>query len=170
MLITSFFSMRVTAARESGYSGDFQLTKKEKRIINAILLPIVVSFVYAVFLPLQLGTTWLYIGLFIYLFGVVFTIVALMNFATTPQGKVITRGLYSISRNPMYISLLLMQIALGIVCFSWLYLLLTLVLIIQLNANLSTEERYCLHKYGDDYRECMERTPRWIGLPRSEAK
>jgi protein-S-isoprenylcysteine O-methyltransferase Ste14 len=167
MLIIFFFDVRVTAARESGQSGDFQLTRKEKRIINAIFLPMVVSFVYAVFLPLQLGTTWLYSGLLIYLFGMVFTIVAVLNFATSPQDKVITKGLYGASRNPMYIGMLLMQIGLGITCSSWLYLLLTLMLMILLNANLSAEERYCLYRYGDDYRKYMNRTPRWIGIPKS---
>jgi protein-S-isoprenylcysteine O-methyltransferase Ste14 len=167
MLIIFFFSMRVTAARESGrQSGDFQLAKKEKGIINAILLPMVVSFIYAVFLPLQLGTAWLYSGLLIFLFGVVFTIVTILNFATSPKDKVITQGLYGVSRNPMYIGMLLMYIGLGIACASWLYLLLTLVLVILLNANLSAEERYCLYVYGAAYREYLERTPRWIGIPK----
>ena len=167
MVITFFFDMRVTAARESGQSGDFQLTTKEKRIINAVFLPLVISLVYAVFLPLQLGTAWLYSGLLIFSFGVVFTIVAVLNFATSPRDKVITKGLYGVSRNPMYIGLLIMQIGLGITCSSWLYLLLTLVLMILLNANLSAEERYCLYKYGDAYREYTNKTPRWIGIPKS---
>jgi len=168
MLIISFSDMRVTAARESGrQSGDFQLTKKEKGIINAIFLPMVVSFIYAVFLPLQLGTTWLYIGLLIYLFGIGFTIVVILNFATSPQDKVITKGLYGVSRNPMYIGLLLMQIGLGIACSSWLYLLLVVVLMILLHANSSAEERFCLYRYGDDYQKYMNRTPRWIGIPKS---
>ena len=164
MLIIFFFDMRVTAARESG---DFQLTRKEKRIINAVFLPMVVSFVYAVFLPLQLGTTWLYSGLIIYLFGIVFTIVAILNFATSPKDKVINKGLYRFTRNPTYIGMLLMQIGLGIACSSWLYLLLTVVLMILLNANLSAEERYCLYRYGDDYRKYRNSSPRWIGIPKS---
>jgi protein-S-isoprenylcysteine O-methyltransferase Ste14 len=167
MLITFFFDMRVTAARESGQSGYFQLSTKEKRIINAIFLPLIVSLVYAVFLPLQLETAWLYSGLFIFSFGVVFTIVAILNFATSPRDKVITKGLYGVSRNPMYIGLLIMQIGLGITCSSWLYLLLAVVLLILLNANLSGEERYCLYRYGDAYREYMDKTPRWIGIPKS---
>ena len=170
MLIIFFFDVRATAARESGKSGDFQLTKKENIIMNAVFLPMVVSFVYAVFLPLQLGTTWLYSGLLIYLFGIVFTIVALLNFASSPKGKVITKGLYRFSRNPMYIGLLLMQFGLGIACSSWLYLLLTVVLMILLNTILSSEERYCLYRYGDDYRKYMNSTPRWIGIPKSENK
>jgi protein-S-isoprenylcysteine O-methyltransferase Ste14 len=167
MLIISFSDMRVTAARESGQQGDFKLTRKEKRIINAVFLPMIVSFIYAIFLPLRLGTTWLYSGLVIYLFGVALSIVAVLNFATSPKDKVITKGLYSISRNPMYIGLILIQIGLGIICSSWLYLLLTLVLLILLNENLSAEERYCLYRYGDSYREYRNKTPRWLGIPRS---
>jgi protein-S-isoprenylcysteine O-methyltransferase Ste14 len=130
----------------------------------------IVSFVYAVFLPLQLGTTWLCSGLIIYLLGVVFTFVAVLNFATSPKDKVITKGLYSFTRNPTYIGMILMQTGLGIACSSWLYLLLTVVLIILLNANLSAEERYCLYRYGDDYRKYLNKTPRWIGIPKSEKR
>jgi len=170
MLIISFSDMRVTAARESGQSGNFELTGKEKRIVNAVFLPLIVSFVYAVFLPLRLGTAWLYSGVVVYLFGVAFSIVAVLNFATSPKDKVITKGVYSISRNPMYIGLILMQIGLGIICSSWLYLLLTLVLLILLNENLSAEERYCLYRYGDSYREYRNKTPRWLGIPKAETR
>jgi protein-S-isoprenylcysteine O-methyltransferase Ste14 len=167
MLIVLFLDMRVTAARESGQSGDFQLTRKEKGIMNAVFLPMIVSFIYAIFLPLQLGAIWLYSGLLIYLFGIIFTIVSIVNFATSPWDKVITKGLYGISRNPVYIGILLMQIGLGITCASWLYLLLTLVSMILLNANLSAEERYCLYRYRDDYRKYKNKIPRWIGIPKS---
>ena len=167
MLIIFFFDVRVTAARESGQSGDFQLTRKENRIVYAVFLPMVVSFVYAVFLPIQLGTTWLYSGLLIYVFGVIFTIVTLVNFATSPHDKIITKGLYGTTRNPMYIGMLLMQIGLGVTCSSWLYLILTLVLMILLNANSSAEERYCLYRYGDSYHEYMNKIPRWVGIPKS---
>jgi len=167
ILIISFSDMRATAARESGKAGDFQLTRKENRLTYAVFLPMVVSFVYAVFLPLQLGTTWLYSGLIIYLFGIVFTIFAILNFATSPKDKVITKGLYRFTRNPTYIGMILMQIGLGIACSSWLYLLLTVVLMILLNANTSAEERYCLYRYEDDYRKYLNSTPRWLGIPKS---
>jgi len=165
MLINFFFDVRATAARESG---DFQLTKKEKRILNAIPLTIIVSFVYAVFLPLQLGTTWLYGGLLIFLFGMILTAVAVLNFASAPKNRIITNGLYGVSRNPVYVGMLLMQIGIAVACTSWLYLLLTVVLLILLNAILSAEERYCLDTYGDAYKKYMDRTPRWIGIPKSK--
>jgi protein-S-isoprenylcysteine O-methyltransferase Ste14 len=170
MLIILFSEMRATASRESGKAGDFQLTKKENRIIYAVFLGMIVSWVYAVFLPLQLGTIWLYSGLIICLFGMVFTIIAILNFATSPKDKVVTTGLYRFTRNPTYIGMILMQIGLGIACTSWLFLLLTVALMILLNADLSTEERYCLYRFGDDYRKYKNRTPRWIGIPKSEKR
>jgi protein-S-isoprenylcysteine O-methyltransferase Ste14 len=170
ILIISFSDMRATASRESGKAGDFKLTRKENRLTYAVFLPMVVSWVYAVFLPLQLGTVWLYSGLIICLFGMIFTSVAILNFATSPKDKVITEGLYRFTRNPTYIGIILMQIGLGIACSSWLYLLLTVALIILLNANLSAEERYCLYRFGDDYRKYKNITPRWIGIPKSGKK
>jgi protein-S-isoprenylcysteine O-methyltransferase Ste14 len=170
MLIVFFASERVSAARTTEEAGDFKLTRKEKSVINALMLILFVSLVYAVFLPLQSGATWLYSGLLIFLFGMVFIIVAVLNFASSPKGKVITKGLYRFSRNPMYVGLLLMQIGLGIACSSWLYLLLTVVLMILLNANLSAEERYCLYRYEDNYLKYKSKTPRWIGIPKSEKK
>jgi protein-S-isoprenylcysteine O-methyltransferase Ste14 len=168
VLIISFSDMKVTASRESGKAGDFKLTRKENKITYAVFFPMVFSWVYAVFLPLQLGTMWLYSGLIICLFGMIFTSVAILNFATSPKEKVITKGLYRFTRNPTYLGIILMQIGLGIACSSWLYLLLTVALIILLNANLSAEERYCLYRYEDDYQKYKNRTPRWIGLPKSE--
>jgi protein-S-isoprenylcysteine O-methyltransferase Ste14 len=167
MVINFFFDVRATVARESG---DFQLTKKEKRILNAIPLTLIVSFAYAVFLPLQLGTTWLYIGLLVYLFGMILTAVAVLNFASAPKNELITKGLYRTTRNPVYVGMLVMQIGIVVACTSWFYLLLTAVLSILLNAILSAEERYCLDTYGDAYKKYMERTPRWIGIPKSEKR
>jgi protein-S-isoprenylcysteine O-methyltransferase Ste14 len=168
MLIIFFSDMKATASRESGKAGDFQLTTKEKRIINVIFLPMVVSWIYAVFLPLQLGTIWLCSGLIICLFGMVFTSVAILNFATNPKDKVITTGLYRFTRNPSYIGMVLMHVGLGIACSSWLFLLLTAAMMSLLNANLSAEERYCLYRFGDDYQKYKNNTPRWIGIPKSE--
>ena len=170
IIVISFSDMGATAFRESGKEGDFKLTKKENRIANAVFLPMVISWGYAIFLPLQLGTAWLYSGLTICLFGMIFTIAAILNFATSPKDKVITKGLYRFTRNPTYIGIILMQTGLGIACASWLYLLLTGILIFLMNTILPSEERYCLYRYGDNYLEYKNKTPRWMGLPNSEEK
>jgi protein-S-isoprenylcysteine O-methyltransferase Ste14 len=84
--------------------------------------------------------------------------------------KVITTGLYRFTRNPTYIGIILMHIGLGIACFSWLFLLLTAVMLIMFNAVLPSEERYCLYRFGDEYRKYKNSTPRWIGIAKSNEK
>ena len=170
ILIISFSDMAATASRESGKEGDFKLTKKEDIISNAIFLPMIISWIYTIFLPLQMNIIWLYSGLIIFLFGAVFTTTAIINFTTSPKDKVITRGLYHFTRNPAYIGLILMHSGLGIACTSWLYLLLTTIFLIMLNTISPSEERYLLHRYGDDYQKYKNSTPRWIGIPKSEKK
>jgi len=41
------------------------------------------------------------------------------------------------------------------------------VYIIILNILAAPEERFCLEKYGDAYRNYLNRTPRWLGIPKS---
>jgi protein-S-isoprenylcysteine O-methyltransferase Ste14 len=170
MIVISFSDMGATASRESGKEEDFKMTKRENRIASAVFLPMILTWGYTIFLPLQLDTAWLYTGLTIWLFGMIFTGVAILNFATSPKDKVITKGLYRFTRNPTYTGIILMQTGSGIACASWLYLLLTAALMFLMNTILPSEERYCLYRYGNDYLKYKNKTPRWIGPPKPEKK
>lgn len=128
------------------------------------------TLVYSIFLPLKLGTIWFYVGVSIFWLAVVFYTMATLSFATTPLDSPVTKGIYRVSRHPAYLGLFLMDIGIGIACVSWIFLLLAIVYIILENLLLPTEERWCLEKYGDAYREYMDRTPRWIGIPKSGKK
>ena len=96
--------------------------------------------------------------------------IAWVNVATSPVDKPITKGLYRYSRHPMYVTLPLIVIGTGTASASWLFLLLSIVLVITHFYNAISEERECLGVYGNAYREYMNRTPRWIGIPKSEKK
>ena len=139
------------------------------KIVNRISWVLwIVTFVYSIFLPLRLGTIWSYIGLPIAFVGLVTFVMVIVSFVTTPIGeKPITTGIYRCSRHPMYITQLVMLIGVGIAAASWLFLLLSIVYTGLGFVYAGSEERICLEKYGDAYREYMERTPRWIGLPKS---
>ena len=140
--------------------------EKEKKLYGFSQLAIWASNFYSVFLPLKLDTTWFYAGLLIYLFGMIFTIIAAISLDNTPIGRPATKGLYRISRNPIYLSCFLIYIGIGIACASWLFLLLTVIWIVFYDILIAPEERWCLEKYGDAYREYMKRTPKWIGIPK----
>jgi protein-S-isoprenylcysteine O-methyltransferase Ste14 len=124
--------------------------------------------IYSIFLPFKLGTLWFYIGLPIALVGTVLYTIVWISLATRPPGgKPATRGLYRFSRHPMYISGFIMSIGMGIACASWLYLLLYIISMILTIIFVHYEERLLLDIYGDSYRDYIDRTPRWIGVPKS---
>jgi protein-S-isoprenylcysteine O-methyltransferase Ste14 len=100
-----------------------------------------------------------------------FIIIGLLNLATAPTDELVTRGVYSISRNPLYFGEVLVSISIGIACLSWVFLLVAIseFLLIRYYVVVA-EEPFLIEKYGDTYREYMNKTPRWIGIPKSEKK
>jgi hypothetical protein len=59
--------------------------------------------IYSIFVPLELNTPWLWIGVFIFLSGALLTAEAMTNFATTSQDQPVRKGLYRFSRNPIQV-------------------------------------------------------------------
>jgi protein-S-isoprenylcysteine O-methyltransferase Ste14 len=126
--------------------------------------------VYSVFLPLQLGTMWLYVGLPITLIGLVGIILVLIAWIKTPAGQPVTRGVYRFSRHPMYVAMVLILLGVSVISASWVFLLFAIITAVGVTRPFSVkiEEAQCLGHYGAAYREYMNRTPRWIGIPKSD--
>ena len=147
------------------------MNETEKRLFGFSRVVMFLPIIYSIFLPLKLGTTWFYVGFTIALVGLIMLLTVWVKFATTPlDDEPITTGLYRYSRHPMYLTMLLMGIGVGIACASWLFLLLSIASVLFAIRFVGIEERWCLEKYGDAYHEYMDRTPRYIGIPKSEAK
>lgn len=126
----------------------------------------VVSVIYSVILPLRLDTIWFIAGLLIYLLALVILIATAITLRHSEIDRPFTSGMYRYSRHPFYLSMGLIYISITIMTLSWLYLILSIFIITQLLIAASNEERYCLKIYGEEYQEYLERTPRWIGLPK----
>jgi len=138
------------------------------KILSFISMPLwLLATAYSIFLPFELGTIWFPIGLTIFLPGLIMNVFATINFASTPMNEPVTRGAYRYSRHPIYVALLLIYLSVSIASASWVFLLLTVLLAVEVNLSVADEERYCLERYGLAYREYMNRTPRWIGLPKT---
>jgi len=154
--------------------GDAAALHKEagKKVILVIFLGLIyyLALAYSVFLPLKLGTIWFYIGFPICLIGLIIYTVVTVNFATTPLAEPVTKGLYRYSRNPQYLTEFLMFIGVGVASASWMFLLFSVVYTTFMLSFASSEERFCLENYGDAYREYMNKTPRYIGVPKSGGK
>ena len=152
--------------QRTGHPADMKRSQSDQRVGRAAMIIWLTATTYSIFLPLQLGTIWFYVGLGVFLSGLIIIIIATLNFAKVPHDKPITRGLYRFSRHPMYLSMFLIYIGTSLASASWLFFLLTIATVALIRPEMALEERYCLEKYGDAYRNYMNKTPRWIGVPR----
>jgi protein-S-isoprenylcysteine O-methyltransferase Ste14 len=153
--------------RASGLPSEMK-TSHRYRVVSYVSMAVdTMAVAYSIFLPLKLGTIWFYAGLVIFLIGLVMLTAATVNFATTPMDVPVTRGIYQYSRHPLYLASLLIYLSVGIGSASWVFLLFFVVQSVFIRIAAVGEERYCLEKYGESYREYIVETPRWLGLPKS---
>jgi len=155
-------------SEKEGTATDMPLNETEKKISNITSFLLFALIAYSIFLPLKLGTVWFFAGFLIYLLGAIIGTIAMLDFFTTAVDKPVTKGVYRFSRNPMYFSMFVMFVGIGIACSSWVFVLLQMISFALSDRGVVAEERLCLETYGDAYREYMNRTPKWIGIPKSK--
>jgi protein-S-isoprenylcysteine O-methyltransferase Ste14 len=141
--------------------------KHERTVSISFMIVMFGALIYSVFLPLQLGTLWFFIGLIIFSIAEIMYIAILMTIHFTSLDQPFTTGLYRYSRHPIYLMQLSVFTSVAIACVSWMFLLFAIIIGILQYIVVPSEEQDCLEKYGDAYKEYMDRTPRWIGLPKS---
>ena len=165
--IPSFFSSREVVNKRMG-----KIRWSLALIITqVIIMPFTI--IYSFFLPLKLDTVWFAVGLPISILGMIMPVLSGFSLydINAPLDKPITTGVYRITRNPEYFSMFLQYLGIGISGFSWVFVLCAVVWIISFHIQVvHSEEPSLIEKYGDAYREYMDRTPRWIGIPKSEKK
>jgi protein-S-isoprenylcysteine O-methyltransferase Ste14 len=121
-----------------------------------------------VFLPLKFNTIWFYVGVVLYVAGMTTLLLAIHSFAVTPIDALVNRGILRYSRHPMYLGGFILMVGISLVSISWIYFLISVIWVILLNImQIPGEERECIEKYGTDYTEYMNRTPRWLGIPKT---
>ena len=94
--------------------------------------------------------------------------IVIVNWANSTPMEPIRKGLYRYSRHPMYVTYFLVFLGTSIATASWLFVLFLILFTVGTVAFVDFEEQGCLEQYGDIYREYMDRTPRWIGIPKSK--
>ena len=135
---------------------------KEKKLYGCSSLLLYGSVIYSIWVPLQIETVWFYIGLVIFIIGFIGELIAYKNFASTPLDEPITKGIYKISRNPLYFFFYLVLIGGFIASLSWIMLLLTILYVSFVHQIILSEERHLLEIYGESYRKYKEKVPRYF--------
>ncbi len=159
MLVMMLAGKRIR--KRSHVPEDARRSNFEKYISIAGNLVWLAALVYSVFLPFQMGTIWFYTGCSLFTIGLVIMAIATFNFINTPVDQLISKGIYRFSRHPMYLATFFICLSAGIAAISWLFILLSLIMIYCFHQEALIEEKYCLKIYND-YPEYMKRVPRWI--------
>jgi protein-S-isoprenylcysteine O-methyltransferase Ste14 len=115
--------------------------------------------------------TAIILGLIFILTGLILSIPALLQFFKSkntivpikPASSLQISGIYSVSRNPMYLGLLFYYLGLALIFGNWwtIFLIPVLVLLIHYLV-IVPEEKYLLRAFGNSYTEYTRKVRRWI--------
>lgn len=118
--------------------------------------------VYSFFIPLDLSTAYFYIGIPIYLVGMISSVYSMWLFSQADLSKPVTHGIYKITRHPMQVMGIIMWIGIGITAGNWILIVFAFLLGIVSYPSLKAQERFCIKKYGEEYISYMKKTPRYL--------
>lgn len=135
----------------------------KQRILSALGKPFALACLGLIILtPLKVGEGAFVIGSALFVLGFIGMVVALFNFRNTPLDQPATKGLYRISRNPQWVTLATMFLGGCIAIGSWVAVVLLLVAAGFYHFRILGEEKACLKRYGESYRDYMNRVPRYF--------
>jgi protein-S-isoprenylcysteine O-methyltransferase Ste14 len=161
MLLTVIFCERVFQPTASRFSSSRSSREYHLFFVSKFLM--LIYFLYSIVIPIRLDTLLAISGCVIFLIGFAFYSASWITIAKTEKGEVFTRGPYRFSRHPVYVSSAILFMGAGFISQSWFFLGLSTVVGISHMHNALAEEKICLEAFGDEYRQYMDRTPRWIG-------
>jgi len=157
--ITLIFLPKKVIARlyDRSGQGDYPVLR---RILGLIL--VFLWFALGILNPLKTEDLVFVIGISIYSLGFLGFVIALINYKNTPADQPTTSGIYKISRHPQQLSISLSFIGISIAIGSWFAFSLIILGVIGAHYKILAEEKACLEKYGESYRNYMESIPRYF--------
>ena len=83
--------------------------------------------------------------------------------STQPVRMLVTTGIHSLSRNPIYVGMFLIYAGIGVAALSpWILVLMLPIAIIMRYGVVAREEVYLERRFGDAYRDYKARVRRWL--------
>jgi len=139
-----------------------EYNKNEKRSVDYTMAVFYLIVLYSIVLPLKPGSDSFYLGAFIYLIALIGLLLAYGSFFSVEGGKLVTIGIYRVSRNPFYFFTILAFLGVGLASLSWLLILLTIIMSLMQHQVVLAEERICEANYGKEYLSYKETTARYF--------
>jgi protein-S-isoprenylcysteine O-methyltransferase Ste14 len=77
-------------------------------------------------------------------------------------GQLVTGGIFSISRNPIYVAFDLLFIGVFLMNGTWFFLIFAFLAILAVHSQTLREERFLTQRYGKEYEQYRRTTPRYL--------
>jgi protein-S-isoprenylcysteine O-methyltransferase Ste14 len=135
----------------------FEKTAYRINVLTTLLL-LIVPF----FLQIKLNGISGISGLFFLICGLTLYAIAIVQFAKPDNYGLNNSGLYTITRNPMYVSFFLYFLGCCMLTSSRVLLLVLVVFQISVHFLIISEERWCIEKFGDSYRDYIKKVRRYL--------
>ena len=140
-------------------------------------IPFLISIVLQWLAPLalpqgSLRQAFIPVGIVLIVVGLSFIVLARREFAQyrqsmepgQPISKIVRTGVFSISRNPLYLGIAVALSGIALVLnILWILVLLIPALILCHVVLIAPEERYLTHKFGEEYLAYATSVHRWLG-------
>ena len=117
---------------------------------------------YLFFLKVEIAFPIFYIGIVVYCIGLVICTLSIISFSKPQANGINLNGIYTISRNPMYVGYFFYYLGCGLLTQSLVYILVVLVFQIDTHFIILSEERWCLNEFGTEYRNYMDKVSRYL--------
>lgn len=152
---------RDTAKRMADMTG---YSQKEKAItVSASTSPHLFALL-TVFIPPSSNISAFVIGALLYATGLIGFVIAVLSYSKTPPETPAAHGIYKISRNPMYVTALIAYTGITVMTLNIALAVLLVIMILLHRLMIKAEEKACLKRFGKQYEQYMENTPRYIFL------
>ena len=77
-------------------------------------------------------------------------------------GQLVTGGIFSISRNPIYVAFDLLFIGVFLINGTWFFLIFAVLAIFAVHMQTLREEKFLAQRYGEEYERYRRKTPRYL--------
>jgi len=77
-------------------------------------------------------------------------------------GQLVTRGIFSVSRNPIYVAFDLLATGIFLMNGTWFFLIFALLAILAIHLQTLREEEFLAQRYGDEYESYRRKVPRYL--------
>lgn len=138
------------------------LEGKERTAFWVYQITNILIFVTLFFLTIEVHSIRFYFGLFLYMLGMLYYAIAVYHFAFPNGNGLNVKGVYRVSRNPMYVAYFLYFLGCVLLTGSWVLLALLILFQGSVHFIIRSEERWCIHKFGEEYLAYMKRVRRYL--------